>query len=447
MSRREAPVQRAPSLNDHAARYEEVLTWLRERTGVEAAAETAARRAAALQDVALPLALNRMGAVSDADLQAAFAAVSGLPIAEARVEPAGVDLVSQAFLRDHRALVLDANEASVTLGLVDPLDDNAIGGVRFAARRAVDVVVLRAGDQRRVFAATYEDRDAAWSVEMAERDDGRLDAALEFDRDAPVARRVAGWLAAAVERRASDVHVEPRQHALTVRYRVDGVLETVAEEPIEAASSVLARIKVLADLDLGERRAPQDGRTTIVVSGRPVDLRVSVVPSVHGESAVLRILDRGEVRLNFEDLGFAGHERALLDQAVTWPHGLFLVTGPTGSGKTTTLYAGLEALRTGDRKILTIEDPVEFYFDHVTQVQAAPKAGVTFPSAIRAFLRQDPDVILVGEIRDGETARAAIQAALTGHLVLATLHAIDAPRAVPRLLDMEIGRASCRERV
>jgi len=289
MSRREAPVQRAPSLNDHAARYEEVLTWLRERTGVEAAAETAARRAAALQDVALPLALNRMGAVSDADLQAAFAAVSGLPIAEARVEPAGVDLVSQAFLRDHRALVLDANEASVTLGLVDPLDDNAIGGVRFAARRAVDVVVLRAGDQRRVFAATYEDRDAAWSVEMAERDDGRLDAALEFDRDAPVARRVAGWLAAAVERRASDVHVEPRQHALTVRYRVDGVLETVAEEPIEAASSVLARIKVLADLDLGERRAPQDGRTTIVVSGRPVDLRVSVVPSVHGESAVLRI--------------------------------------------------------------------------------------------------------------------------------------------------------------
>jgi len=425
-------------MKDRAARYEEVMTWLRERTGVEGVAETAARRAAALQDVTLPLALNRMGTVSDADLQAAFAAVSGVPIAEARVESAGVDLVASAFLRDHRALVMDASETNVTLGLVDPFDDNAIAGVRFATQRAVNVVVLRAGDQRRVFAATYEDHDAAWSVEMAERDDGRLDTALEFDRDAPVARRVAGWLAAAVERRASDVHVEPRQHALTVRYRVDGMLETVAEEPIEAASSVLARIKVLADLDLGERRAPQDGRTTIVVGGRPVDLRVSVVPSVHGESAVLRILDRGEVRLDFEALGFAGDERALLDQAVTWPHGLFLVTGPTGSGKTTTLYAGLEALRTGDRKILTIEDPVEFYFDHVTQVQAAPKAGVTFPSAIRAFLRQDPDVILVGEIRDGETARAAIQAALTGHLVLATLHAIDAPRAVPRLLDMDV---------
>jgi type II secretory ATPase GspE/PulE/Tfp pilus assembly ATPase PilB-like protein len=284
----------------------------------------------------------------------------------------------------------------------------------------------------------YEEAGAAWSEEIAEREDSRSDAAIEFDRDAPVARRVASWLATAVERRASDVHIEPRSQVLAIRFRVDGVLETIAEEPLAAAASVLARIKVLADLDLGERRIAQDGRTTIVVGGRPIDLRVSIVPSVNGEAAVLRILDRSEVKLSFDTLGFAPAERQLLDRAISWPHGLFLVTGPTGSGKTTTLYAGLEAMRASARKILTIEDPVEFHFDHVTQVQSAPKAGVTFPSAIRAFLRQDPDVILVGEIRDGETARAAVQAALTGHLVLATLHAIDAPRAVPRLLDMGV---------
>ncbi|MGD2133652.1 MAG: GspE/PulE family protein [Maricaulaceae bacterium] len=422
---------------DRAASYEETLAWLRDRAGLDPAAEAAARRTLRPGGEPLPLILNRMGAVGDGDLQAAFAAVSGAPIAEVgAIEPRGD--VSAAFLRAHRALILGMADDAVSLGLVDPFDLDAAAGVAFALGRPVEVSVIRAGEQRRAHSSAYEDREAAWSVEVAERDETRIEAAFEFDRDAPVARRLAGWLAAAVERRASDVHIEPRSHALIVRYRIDGELETIAEEPLAAAASIVARIKVLADLDLGERRAPQDGRTTIVVAGRPVDLRVSVVPSVHGESAVMRILDRGEVRLDFETLGFSPTELSLLGKACRWPHGLFVVTGPTGSGKTTTLYAGLEAMRERDRKILTIEDPVEFYFDHVTQVQAAPKAGVTFPSAIRAFLRQDPDVIMVGEIRDGETARAAVQAALTGHLVLASLHAIDAPRAVPRLLDMGV---------
>jgi general secretion pathway protein E len=420
--------------------YQPVLEWFRSNAGLTPNAEAAAHRAKGIDREPLPLILNRLGAVSDADLQSAFLAVTGLGASEGEVSTQAEAMPTPAFMRAHRLIVFasDPAPAPLLIGMVDPLDAQAVRGVRFATGRALQVSVMRASEQRRLFAANYEDASASWTQEIAERDDERTETALEFDRDAPVARRVAGWLADAVARRASDVHMEPRTNVLCVRFRIDGVLHTVAEEPIAAAGSVIARIKVLADLDLGERRISQDGRTTIVVGGRAIDLRVSIVPSVNGEAAVLRILDRNEVRLDFEALGFSDEERTLLSSALKWPHGLFLVTGPTGSGKTTTLYAGLEAMRGSGRKVLTIEDPVEYHFDHVTQVQAAPKAGVTFPGAIRAFLRQDPDVILVGEIRDGETAKAAVQAALTGHLVLATLHAIDAPRAVPRLLDMGV---------
>jgi len=421
------------------SKYERVLSWLRLNAGLSQSAEAAAFKAQLIGNEPLPLVLNRLGAVSDIDLQAAFLAVSTLPAAEGDADSEIGRLLSPAFMRAHRCLIFRSDcDGALKLGLVDPFDDEAIRGVCFATGRAVEVSVMRAAEQRRLFSLTFEDTSKVWAQEVAQRDEGRTEAALEFDRDAPVARRLAGWLADAVARRASDVHIEPRSNVLCVRFRIDGVLQMVAEEPLAAAASILARIKVLADLDLGERRAAQDGRTTIVVGGRPIDLRISIVPSVNGEAAVMRILDRGEVKLDFASLGFSVGEHALLDRALTWPHGLFLVTGPTGSGKTTTLYAGLEAMRGAARKVLTVEDPVEFHFDHVTQVQSAPKAGVTFPSAIRAFLRQDPDVILVGEIRDGETARAAVQAALTGHLVLATLHAIDAPRAAPRLLDMGV---------
>lgn len=425
------------------SRYEDVLAWLEARDKIAPISEDIVERTIAEKREARVLALNRLGALDDGDLQAAFCAISGYPSCAVSAEPCdpamdGVRDVSAAFLKNHRALVLDVAESRAVVGLVDPFDLAVLSGLTFALRRDLEIVVMRAGDQRRLFAEAYDAAGETWRLEDSDRDGSALRSALEFDRDAPVARRVAGWLTRAVEARASDVHIEPRPHALTIRYRIDGVLHTVATEQIEAAGAVLARVKVLADLDLGERRSPQDGRTTVVVGGRPIDIRVSIVPSVHGEAAVLRILDRGGVKLDFAALGFAEEELALLTEAVSWPHGLFLVTGPTGSGKTTTLYAALEALRGDERKILTVEDPVEFHFDHVTQVQTAPKAGVTFASSIRAFLRQDPDVILVGEIRDAETAIAAIRAALTGHLVLATLHAIDAARAVPRLLDMGV---------
>ncbi len=427
-----------PIPSSREAAYAAVLNWLRLNANLSATAEAAASRAAKAYHEPLPLALNRLGVVTDTDLQSAMIAVSGAPAAASEPDPDALGELSLSFLKAHRALPLRSEDERFALGVVDPFDEDVLQGVMFATGRDVSLSILRAGEQRRWFTSLFEPQETGWALEVTQTDETRLEAALEFDRDAPVARRVASWLTAAVERRASDVHIEPRGDALIVRFRIDGQLETIAEEPLAAAASVLARIKVLADLDLGERRTAQDGRTSIVVAGRPIDLRVSIVPSVNGEAAVLRILDRAEVQLTFASLGFSENERGLLERAVSWPHGLFLVTGPTGSGKTTTLYACLEAMRETRRKILSIEDPVEFYFDHVTQVQYAPKAGVTFPSAIRAFLRQDPDVILVGEIRDGDTARAAVQAALTGHLVLATLHTIDAERAIPRLIDMGV---------
>jgi general secretion pathway protein E len=426
-----------------AVSYDQVTQWLEERGLIGSISQDMVDKAMSTRREPRPLVLNRLGALDDADLQAAFSDLTGYPLAVARVTEAAQALVaerhvSKAFLRARRALVLDCDEDFAEIGLVDPFDEAAVSGLRFALGREVQMRVLKSGDQRRLHSQLYEEGGEGWQLENSDRADDALRNALEFDRDAPVARRVADWLMRAVEARASDVHIEPRPNALTVRYRIDGVLHTVASERLEAANAVMARVKVLADLDLGERRAPQDGRTTVVVAGRPIDIRVSIVPSVHGEAAVMRILDRGGVELDFKKLGFSPRQLDLLNEAVEWPHGLFLVTGPTGSGKTTTLYAALEALHRDDRKIITVEDPVEFHFEHVTQVQTAPKAGVTFASAIRAFLRQDPDVILVGEIRDGETAATAIQAALTGHLVLATLHTIDASRAVPRLLDMGV---------
>lgn len=423
---------------DSTAKYETVLERLRSSVGFTAAEEADARALAARQRLPLPLALNESGVVTDLALQDAFVAVSRLSkapeISQGFVAPG----LAAEFLRGHRVAVLSMADERIMLGMVDPLDEEAVAGVAFASGLSVNPVVMRASDQRRLHASLYDRSDAVeLKTEIAAPSDA-LGSAMEFSRESPIARLVTQWIVDAVRRKASDIHIEPRKNALVVRYRIDGVMQVVAQEPLGVAPSVMARIKVLADLDLGERRIPQDGRSTAIVEGRPVDLRVSLVPSVQGESAVVRLLDRTEIRLDFSRLGLAPDTQAMLHRVAAWPDGLFIVTGPTGSGKTTTLYAIIELMREMHRKILSIEDPVEFNFEHVTQLQVSHKSGLTFPSAIRSFLRQDPDVILVGEIRDTETARAAVQAALTGHLVLATLHAIDAERAVPRLIDMGV---------
>jgi len=424
--------------------YAAALDWLVERKRVREVAREALEQGMARTGEPAILVMNRLGALDDEDLREAICALSGLsPSASLRdhqvIEDPALHVLSERFMKANRAVVLGLADDEVRLGLVDPWNATAVKGVAFALKRRVVVEVLLAREERRM--RTSELREEEVSDASAEASENTIKQALDFERDSPVARRVSRWLSDAVEMRASDLHIEPRSNSVEVRFRVDGRLELIAQESVDLASGILARIKVLADLDLGERRKAQDGRATIIVSGRKVDVRVSIVPSVHGEAAVLRILDRGEIALDFASLGFASEELALLETSLSAPHGLLLVTGPTGSGKTTTLYAGLNALEGSGKKILTVEDPVEFHFDHVTQVQVAPKAGVTFASSIRSFLRQDPDIIFVGEIRDAETAKTAVEAALTGHLVLATLHAIDCEKAVPRLIDMGVDPA------
>ena len=280
---------------------------------------------------------------------------------------------------------------------------------------------------------TYGD-DSATSID----DSPAIDDLRALANEAPVIRLVSMLLTEALEARASDVHLEAYPDALRVRYRVDGVLQEAPSPPRSMAPAVISRLKVMANLDIAERRTPQDGRIRLALQDRQVDVRVSTVPTLHGESVVLRLLDKDSGTLELEALGMSASDLARFAEVLTRTHGVVLATGPTGSGKTTTLYAALQRLRTGREKILTVEDPVEYQLVGIPQVPVNEKVGVTFASALRALLRQDPDVMLVGEIRDGETAEIATQAALTGHLVLSTLHTNDAAGALTRLVDLGV---------
>jgi general secretion pathway protein E len=289
-------------------------------------------------------------------------------------------------------------------------------------------------------AATAEGMIAGMTSEAhaIDADEIPLDDLLHLANEAPVVRLVNLLLIEALDSRASDVHLEGYQDGLRVRYRVDGVLQNAPSPPPHLTAAIISRLKIMAELDIAERRLPQDGRIRLRLQNRQVDVRVSTVPTLRGESVVLRLLDKERGRISLTELGMAADTLELFTEVVSRPHGIVLVTGPTGSGKTTTLYAAVEMIRTGREKILTVEDPVEYELVGVPQVPVNEKVGMTFAGALRALLRQDPDIILVGEIRDAETAQIATQAALTGHLVLSTLHTNDAPTALTRLLDLDV---------
>jgi general secretion pathway protein E len=289
-----------------------------------------------------------------------------------------------------------------------------------------------------VGADTLQSLDAAAGIQVIDADeDNDLDATAAA-QDASIITFVNQILTEAIERRATDVHVEPFEDQLRLRYRIDGVLQEANVPPSVRRfhAAIVSRLKILSHLDIAEKRLPQDGRIKLKLQGKEIDVRVSIIPMIHGEAVVLRILQRNDALLGTEHLGMAARDRAIFDQALDMPHGIVLVTGPTGSGKTTTLYAGLSKINDTERKIITIEDPVEYQLRGVNQIQVNTKSGLTFGAGLRAILRHDPDVVLVGEIRDRETAEIAVQASLTGHLVFSTLHTNDAPGAATRLIDM-----------
>jgi type II secretion system protein E len=352
------------------------------------------------------------------------------------------------WLEQHRVLPLRLGDGTLDVGTwgdrVDPL---ALDDLRLLF--GVEINLARFGEHdlrtaiRRVYApeaATAEGLIAGMSGEIRtiDPDETPLDDLLHLANEAPVVRLVNLLLIEALEARASDVHLEGYQDGLRIRYRVDGVLQNAPSPPPHLTAAIISRLKIMAELDIAERRLPQDGRIRLKLQNRQVDVRVSTVPTLRGESVVLRLLDKERGRISLTELGMASDTLELFSEVISRPHGIVLVTGPTGSGKTTTLYAAVEMIRTGREKILTVEDPVEYELPGVPQVPVNEKVGVTFASALRALLRQDPDIILVGEIRDAETAQIATQASLTGHLVLSTLHTNDAPTALTRLLDLDV---------
>ena len=356
--------------------------------------------------------------------------------------------LSADWLEQQGILPLRLEDGTVLVGTwLDRVDPLALDDVRLLF--GADVALVRYGEHdlrtaiRRVYApeaATAEGVIAGLTgdIPIDGAEEIPLDDLLHLANEAPVVRLVNLLLIEALDARASDVHLEAYQDGLRVRYRIDGVLQNAPSPPPHLTAAIISRLKIMAELDIAERRLPQDGRIRLRLQNRQVDVRVSTVPTLRGESVVLRLLDKARGRISLRELGMAPDTLDLFSEVIARPHGIVLVTGPTGSGKTTTLYAAVEMIRTGREKILTVEDPVEYELAGVPQVPVNEKVGVTFAAALRSLLRQDPDIILVGEIRDAETAQIATQAALTGHLVLSTLHTNDAPTALTRLLDLDV---------
>jgi len=352
------------------------------------------------------------------------------------------------YLEHHALMPLRREEGKLlTATWAEVLDERALDDLRLIAGVPITLVKLPEADVRAAIRRTYSS-DAMTAegviaglgddVRAVSETDSALDDLVSLANEAPVVKIVNLLLLEALDTRASDVHLESYQNGLRVRYRVDGVLQDAIAPPPRLAAAVVSRLKIMAELDIAERRVPQDGRIRLRMHDRQVDVRVSTLPTLHGESVVLRLLDKESGRIDLEALGMGPDTLARFDKVIAKPHGIVLSTGPTGSGKTTTLYAAVDRIRTGREKILTVEDPVEYELPGVPQVPVNDKVGLTFANALRALLRQDPDVMLVGEIRDQETADIATHAALTGHLVLSTLHTNDAATALTRLVDLGI---------
>ncbi|KRA46669.1 type II secretion system ATPase GspE [Pseudoxanthomonas sp. Root630] len=391
--------------------------------------------------------LSRLGLVSERDHAETAAEVLDLPLVSAKDAPDAPPesvVLSQRFLKQFHVCPVGEGEHHVDVLMADPQDAYALDAVRLATGRAVrprvalrseidDLVERYYGQGRSAMGAIVENADGDATADLDDVEHLR-----DLASEAPVIRLVNLVIQRAVELRASDIHIEPFENRLKVRYRIDGVLEEGESPPANLTAAVISRVKIMAKLNIAERRLPQDGRIMLRVQGKELDLRVSTMPTAHGESVVMRLLDRETVVFDFKRLGFTDAFLPQFQKVLEQPHGILLVTGPTGSGKTTTLYTALSKLNTSDVKIITVEDPVEYQIEGINQIQAKPQIGLDFASALRSIVRQDPDIIMIGEMRDLETARIAIQSALTGHLVLSTLHTNNASGGITRLLDMGV---------
>jgi len=387
------------------------------------------------------------GVLTEAQLVAALARQVGMDfidLDEYSVDRQAVALVPAALCRRYVVLPIALDDGVLVLATADPGNVVAVDDVRTMSGRQVRPVVttydhlVRAIDRFCRADGEMENLSSAYEEEQPDSDDDLSRMGDFVDEDAPIVRYVNLLVSQAITDRASDIHIEPEEHDLRVRYRIDGVLHEMQRSPKQIQGGVISRVKIMSDIDIAERRKPQDGRMSVVHQGRKIDLRVATLPTVWGEKVVMRILDNSTASLDLRELSFLDDNFEIYQSSYTKPYGMILVTGPTGSGKSTTLYATLNAVSKPEINVITVEDPVEYRLAGINQVQVNPKAGLSFASALRSILRSDPDVVLLGEIRDHETAQIAIEAALTGHLVLSTLHTNDAPSAITRLIEMGI---------
>jgi type IV pilus assembly protein PilB len=389
--------------------------------------------------------LVELGMVTESQLVASLAQQIGLQfvdLTEYPIDPSAAALVPDAVSRRHNAIAIGYDEERrLVVAMADPANVFAVDDFRSITGMEVKPVVATKADViqaiNRVHRMDTDIEDLAGTIDVADEPD-ELSKVKEIVDDAPIVKFVNLLITQAIQDRASDIHIEPAERDLRVRFRIDGVLHEIMRSPKTIQAGVISRLKIMADINIAERRIPQDGRLSVNANGKKIDLRVATLPTVWGEKVVMRILDNSTAMLKLADLGFMPDNFARYQESFTKPYGMILVTGPTGSGKSTTLYATLNIVNTVDRNTITVEDPVEYRLPGINQVQVNNKAGLTFAAALRSILRSDPDIVLIGEIRDHETAQIAIEAALTGHLVLATLHTNDAPSAINRLIEMGI---------
>jgi general secretion pathway protein E len=360
-------------------------------------------------------------------------------------EPTLYENISVQFMKESKFIPAQLQDDTLTVIMADPDDFYTLDAIRLATKKRIQVLM---GPEAKIVEAIersfgsggssmeriIEDMDSIPDFQAG--DEENVDQLRDMASEGPVIRLVNLIITRAIEKRASDIHMEPFEDHFRVRYRIDGVLHDVESPPKRLQAAIISRIKIMSKMNIAERRLPQDGRIMLRVKGKEVDFRVSTVPTIHGESIVLRILDKSSIVLDIQKLGFGGDTLETFQRLIEYPHGIILVTGPTGSGKTTTLYCALGKINSPDKKIITVEDPVEYQLRGINQIQVKPAIDLTFANALRSIVRQDPDVILIGEIRDAETADIAIHSALTGHLVLSTLHTNDAPSAITRLINM-----------